>query len=136
MRRNRCGLIDKLKSFSLNDFHVTDRQEYHPILHDAASTDAKKVDLRIVNPNACLGEGIEDALGEVVNVATATVRRAQNHHHGKALSPRRHRADQFLDRFPVLPSRVGDHYVVSELAVVSVETGRPGYLYHVLASLW
>jgi hypothetical protein len=133
--RNRCGFVDKLKSFSLNDFHVTDRQEYHPIFHDAASTDAKKVDLRIVNPDACLCEGIEDALGEVVNVAPAPIRRAQDHHHGKALCPGRDRADQFLDRFPVLSSRFGDYHVVSKLAVVGVETRRPGYLYHVLASL-
>lgn len=126
--------MNELKSFSLNSIHATDRQEYHAILHDAASTDAQEVDLRIVNPYTCLGESIEDALGEVIDITTATIRRTQDHHDGKALSPRRHRPDQFLDRFPVLPSRFGDHHMVAKLAVVSIETRRPRYLYHGFAS--
>ena len=126
--------MNELKSFSLNSIHATDRQEYHAIFHDAASTDAQEVDLRIVNPHACFRERIEDALGEVIDITAATVRRAQDHHDSKALSPRCHRPDQFLDRFPVLAARFGDDHMVAELAVIGVETRRPGYLYHGFAS--
>ena len=126
--------MNELKSFSLNSIHATDRQEYHAVLHDAASTDAQEVDLRIVNPHTRFGEGIEDALGEVIDITTATIRRTQDHHDGKALCPRRHRPDQFLDRFPVLAARFGDDHMVAELAVIGVETRRPGYLYHGFAS--
>jgi len=126
--------LNELKSFSLNSIHATDRQEYHAIFHDAASTDAHEVNLRIVHPHACLGESVEDALGEVIDITAATVRRAQDHHDSKALSPRCHRPDQFLDRFPVLAARFGDDHMVAELAVIGVETRRPGYLYHGFAS--
>jgi hypothetical protein len=84
--------------FDIRIIHACDADEYNAFrLHNSAARNDEQVYLAIVIPHVGLGEGVEDALAVVVEIPAALVRRAHEHHDGKALSPRRHRAECLFD---------------------------------------
>ena len=108
--------------FDIRVIHARDADEYNAFgLHDVAARNDEQVYLRVVIPHVGLCEGVEDALAIVVEISAALVGRAHKHHNGKALSPRRHRAEDLLDLFPILSASIRDYEMVSELSVVLIE---------------